>query len=174
MYSDQWKTKYKTELGWHGTIPQCLVNCANSHCLKEWDFNNLYVVMLYWFQLNTLKSKSQLMHKQSWVKNPSINTQMGRHETVSRRSEHYSPRVKGSITVRNNFLLILICCNTILAELIKLRKTSIVPLHVVHTSMLLTSSWGGGAHASKFKCYKVTTPHTVLVNSSVWEPPHNE
>ena len=29
--------------------------------------------------------------------------QMGRHETVNTRSEHYSPRVEGSIPVRDNF-----------------------------------------------------------------------
>ena len=23
--------------------------CARSHCLKDWDFNDPYVVMLYWF-----------------------------------------------------------------------------------------------------------------------------
>ena len=28
---------------------------------------------------------------------------MGRHETVNTRSEHYSPRVEGSIPVRGNF-----------------------------------------------------------------------
>ena len=28
---------------------------------------------------------------------------MARHETVKTRSEHYSPRVKGSIPVRGNF-----------------------------------------------------------------------
>ena len=24
-------------------------HCARSHCLKDWDFNDPYVVMLYWF-----------------------------------------------------------------------------------------------------------------------------
>ena len=43
--------------------------------------------------------------------------QMGRHETVNTRSEHYSPRVKGSILVRDNIFAEFICSNTILAEL---------------------------------------------------------
>ena len=30
--------------------------------------------------------------------------QMGRHETVSTRSDHHSPRVEGSIPVRGNFV----------------------------------------------------------------------
>ena len=29
--------------------------------------------------------------------------QMGRHDIVNTRSEHYSPRVEGSIPVRGNF-----------------------------------------------------------------------
>ena len=29
--------------------------------------------------------------------------QMGRHETINTRNEHYSPRVEGSIPVRGNF-----------------------------------------------------------------------
>ena len=33
-----------------------------------------FIVMLYWFQLNPCKSKSQLMHKQKWSKYPSIKT----------------------------------------------------------------------------------------------------
>ena len=52
--------------------------------------------------------------------------QLGRHETVKTRSEHYSPRVAGSIPVRGNFLLNFFCSNIILAELPEkfiLRKT---------------------------------------------------
>ena len=41
--------------------------------------------------------------------------QLARHETVNTRSEQYSPRIEGSINVREN----LFCSNTILAELIE-------------------------------------------------------
>ena len=30
--------------------------CARSHCLKDWDLNDPYLAMLYWFQLNPLSS----------------------------------------------------------------------------------------------------------------------
>ena len=43
--------------------------------------------------------------------------QLAKHETVNTRSEHYSPRVMGSIPVRGIFLLNLFCSNTILVEL---------------------------------------------------------
>ena len=43
--------------------------------------------------------------------------QMGRHKTVSTRSEYCGPKVVGSIPVRGHFLLNLFCSNTILAEL---------------------------------------------------------
>ena len=43
--------------------------------------------------------------------------QMGRHETVNTRSEHYSARVKDLFPVRGNILLNLFCCNTILASI---------------------------------------------------------
>ena len=43
--------------------------------------------------------------------------QLGRHGTVNTRSEHYSPRVAGSIPVSGNFFLNLLCTDTILAEL---------------------------------------------------------
>ena len=36
----------------------CLPNCANSHCLKDWDFKDPYVVMLCWFQLKSQVQKS--------------------------------------------------------------------------------------------------------------------
>ena len=54
--------------------------------------------------------------------------QLGRHDTVDTRSEHYSPsvsgsipvRVTGSIPVRVTFLQNLFCSNTILVELLKI------------------------------------------------------
>ena len=60
------------------------------------------------------------MHKQK-LKIPQLTVakiaQLGRHETVNARSEHYSLRIAGLIPVRGNFLLNLFCSNTILAEL---------------------------------------------------------
>ena len=54
--------------------------------------------------------KSQSFKQQELV-------QLARHETVKKRSEHYSPRAEGSIPVRRNVLLNLFCFNTILADL---------------------------------------------------------
>ena len=49
---------------------------------------------------------SPLMHPQLTL---AKKAQLARHETVNTRSEHYSPRVEGSIPVRGNFLLNLFC-----------------------------------------------------------------
>ena len=51
-----------------------LPNCAYSHCFKDWDFKDPCIVMLYWFQLIPLSSKSIWRTNKSWVKDPSVNT----------------------------------------------------------------------------------------------------
>ena len=48
---------------------------------------------------------------------PAKIAQMGRHETVNTKSEHYNLRIESSIPVRGNFFLTLFCSNTILADL---------------------------------------------------------
>ena len=51
---------------------------------------------------------------------------MGRHETVNRRSEHYSTKVKGSITVRGNLFaefILLLYNSGRTGRMISLRKT---------------------------------------------------
>ena len=77
--------------------------------------------MVYWFQLNPLSLKSTDAKTKVELKIPQLTlaqiAQMGRHETVNIRSEHYSPMVTGSILIRGNFLLKLFCSNIILAEL---------------------------------------------------------
>ena len=83
----------------------CLANCANSHCLKDWDYNYPYIVILYWFQLNPLYCpKVNWCTNKSGVKDPPQLTvakiaQMVRHEPVN-TSEHYSHRGKGSVPAR--------------------------------------------------------------------------
>ena len=72
--------------------------------------------MVYRFQLNPLSLKStdaKTKVELTLAQKP----QMGGHETVNIRSEHYSPMVTGSILIRGNFLLKLFCSNTTLAEL---------------------------------------------------------
>ena len=72
--------------------------------------------MVYRFQLNPLSLKSTDAKTKVELTLAQI-AQMGRHETVNIRSEHYSPMVTGSILIRGNFLLKLFCSNTTLAEL---------------------------------------------------------
>ena len=43
-------------------------HCARSHCLKDWDFNDPYIVMLYWFQLNPLSSSVQKSIKHDYIR----------------------------------------------------------------------------------------------------------
>ena len=55
----------------------CFTNCANPHCLKDWDLKDPYIIMLYRFQLNPLSSKTPKVNwctNKSCVKDPSINT----------------------------------------------------------------------------------------------------
>ena len=56
--------------------------CLNSHCLKDWDFNDSYIVMLYWFQLNILSPTSKVELKSLQLMLAKI-AQMARHETVN-------------------------------------------------------------------------------------------
>ena len=46
------------------------------------------------------------MHKQVEIPQSTLAkiAQMGSHEAINTRSEHYGPRVEGSIPVRGNFL----------------------------------------------------------------------
>ena len=51
------------------------LNCANSHCLKNWDFKAPFIIMLFWFQLNPkLSPKVNWCTNKSRVKYLSINT----------------------------------------------------------------------------------------------------
>ena len=50
----------------HFALVPC--HCARSYCMEDWDFNDPYVVVLYWFQLNSLsssKTKNQVGFNQS-------------------------------------------------------------------------------------------------------------
>ena len=84
--------------------------CARSHCLKDWDFNDPYIAMLYWFQLNPLspsKSKKLIEHDYIRIIEVTVFQGMGsstgvRHE----RQEVSSPRVEGSSPVRGSFFLL--------------------------------------------------------------------
>ena len=40
--------------------------CARSHCLKDWDFNDPYVVMLYWF-FWTWRNWEDLSLSSNWI-----------------------------------------------------------------------------------------------------------
>ena len=105
----------------HVFTVSCLPNCANSHCLKDWDFKDPYIVMLYWFQLSPLSPKVIDTLTKVDLKilqlTPAKITQFARHKTVNTWIEHYSPSVACSILVRGNFWLNLFCSKTILAEL---------------------------------------------------------
>ena len=74
--------------------------CANSHCLKDWDFYDPYIVMLDWFPKVNWCTKIELKILQLALAKIA---QIGRHGTINIRSEHYSPKVMGSIPDRSNF-----------------------------------------------------------------------
>ena len=61
--------------------------------------------MFFRFQLNPLSPKVNCCTNKSGVKDPSLVkiAQVGRHDTVNIRSEHYSSRAEGSIPIRANF-----------------------------------------------------------------------
>ena len=85
--------------------------CARSHHLKDWDFNDPYIAMVYWFQLNPLsssKSKKSIEHDYIRIIKVSVFQAMGsstgvRHER-QKVSSRDSPRVEGSIPVRGSFV----------------------------------------------------------------------
>ena len=90
----------------------CLANSANSHYLEDWDFNDPYLVMLYWCQWNPLSPpipKVNDAQTKVGLKIPqwtlAMIAQMGRHETVNTRSEPYrqSSAIEGFIYVSANF-----------------------------------------------------------------------
>ena len=41
--------------------------CARSHCLKDWDFNDPYIAMIYWFQLTPLSSSKSKKINRAWL-----------------------------------------------------------------------------------------------------------
>ena len=60
-FNRTWTLDPKTDCAAH-FLSLMPYHCARFYVLKDWDFNDLYVVMLYWFQLNPLsssKSKNQ-------------------------------------------------------------------------------------------------------------------
>ena len=84
--------------------------CARSHFLKDWDFNDPYIAMIYWFQLNPLgssKSKKSIEHDYIRIIKVSVFQEMGsstgvRHERQE-VSSTVSPMVEDSTPARSNF-----------------------------------------------------------------------
>ena len=64
--------------------------------------------MFYWFPLNPLQVKKPIDAQTKLELNiPQLTlakiAQLGKHETVNTRSEHYSPGLEATIPVRSNF-----------------------------------------------------------------------
>ena len=53
-------------LGLSLLLISCLSCLANSHCLKDWEFNDPCIAMLYWFQLIPLISSKSPKINRAW------------------------------------------------------------------------------------------------------------
>ena len=87
-------------------------HCARSHFLKDWDFIDPYVVMLYWLHLNPLsssKSKKSIEHDYIRIIKVSVFQAMGSSTGVRHEGQEVSSTVLGSrvqLLLEVSFLLI--------------------------------------------------------------------